>query len=235
MLRIGICDDSKEASFLTYIGVEKILENRNIEFAIFEFPCGEDFLKWHKNNQHTMDLLFLDIEMPGLNGMETARKIREYNNFLQIVFVTSHPDFVFEGYSVNAMGYLLKPAKEKNLNDIITRSLEFLQKNDDDIFLLKNIDGVYRISKKDIIYFYSKGRKIICVTSEREYEFYDKLNNIENSIGNSFIRIHQSYLVNSKAVTQVNADTVYIDNIKLPISRSYKEEAIIKLSRNLLS
>ncbi|MFY9283576.1 MAG: LytTR family DNA-binding domain-containing protein [Miniphocaeibacter sp.] len=235
MLRIGICDDSKEASFTTYFGLEKILENRNIEYVIYEFSSGEKFIEWHKKNKNEIDLLFLDIEMPGLNGMETAKLIREENDYLQIVFLTSHPDFVFDGYSVNALGYLLKPAKEEDLNKIITRTLLNLDKNEEEVFTCKNIDGIYRIPKKDILYFYSKARKVICVTRENNYEFYEKLNNIEESIKGNFVRIHQRYLVNSKAVRQIKSDTVLVDNIELPVSRTYQDKAVIELSRNLLN
>ncbi len=234
MLQIGICDDSVEARFSLVILLERIFENRNIEYNIYEFSHGEGFLKWYGKNIGKIDLLFLDIEMAEMDGMEVAKKIRELNSNMLIVFITNFPDYVFDGYSVNALGYLMKPPKEDILDDIITRSLTSLYRDSDNIYIIKNIDGLYKIPKENILYFYSEKRQVYCVTLDKSYIFYAKLDKVKNDLEDDFVRIHQRYLVNPKHIELIKTDFVYINNMALPISRSYQKEAISILSRKII-
>ncbi|NLY20914.1 MAG: response regulator transcription factor [Tissierellia bacterium] len=234
MLRIGICDDLADARFTLSVSIERIAERLNIETAIYEFSSGDRLLKWFENHENEVDLLFLDIEMPGLDGMATAKSLRQENSFIQIVFVTSHPTYVFDGYSVGAMGYLMKPAKENEVEEIMTRAIKSIRKSEEDVYIIKNIDGMYRVPKSSILYFTSDKRLVICITESRVYEFYGKLSDVEDELGSPFVRIHQRYLVNSKYVDQISGDSVYIKSEELPISRSNKEKALLELSKSLL-
>ena len=234
MLRIGICDDSQEDRFITKYNLERILEEKSIESSIYEFSSGDRFLEWFKKHSSELDLLFLDIEMPGMDGMETAKTLREYNELIQIVFVTSHLTYVFDGYSVGALGYLMKPAKETQIGETVERAMNALKRNEEDIYIIKNSEGQYKIQKSSILYFYSDKRTVVCVAKDGNYTFYDKLDAVEEAIGKSFVRIHQRYLVNGRAVERVGVESVVIGGEELPISRSYKSSAVLELSRNLL-
>ena len=123
MLRIGICDDEPDMSFDLLCQLERFLEGRGTAFEIQEFPSGDALLDWYGRNAGLLDLVFLDIEMAGHNGMATARELRRQDKSLQIVFVTGHPDYVFDGYSVGALGYLMKPAQAEQLADVVVRAL----------------------------------------------------------------------------------------------------------------
>ena len=171
MLRIGICDDDSEARFLLKTSLERIAEARSIDILVYEFSSGENTLKWLKTRAGETDVLFLDIEMDGMDGMSTARKIRETDNSLVIIFVTGYSDYVFDGYSVNALDYIMKPADENRLNSVITRALGAMHINTDDVFVCKNSDGIYRIPKSSILYFSSDRRTVTCFSNEREYTF----------------------------------------------------------------
>lgn len=104
MLSIGICDDSQDNRQSLRWLLESILEGKNIEHTIFEFSSGETLLQWDQKHPNEIDLLFLDIEMGSVNGMETASQLREKHSALQIVFVTGFSDYVFDGYRVGALG-----------------------------------------------------------------------------------------------------------------------------------
>ncbi|WP_101773654.1 LytR/AlgR family response regulator transcription factor [Peptostreptococcus faecalis] len=234
MINIGICDDSQEARFLLSVTLERILDKKNIKYNIYEFSSGERFLKWFNKYENRLDLLFLDIEMLGIDGMDTAKRIREFNSLVQIVFVTSHPTYVFDGYSVGALGYIMKPAKETQVEDALERAIFALNKNKIDVYVIKNIDGIYKIPKHAILFFYSEKRTIVCVTKDNNYTFYAKLDNVEEEVSMPFVRIHQRYLVNADLVDRINIDSVSIGGEELPISRSYKEKAVLELSRSLL-
>ena len=107
-MKIAICDDEKKLrSGLKHV-IEMKLQLDGVDYEIAEYECGEDLLAGIGGNPP--DILFLDIEMKGLDGMETARELRKKNQDTVIVFVTAYPDFVFQGYEVRAFHYILKPA-----------------------------------------------------------------------------------------------------------------------------
>ena len=110
MLQIGICDDARESRFQL-----RALEGRSAPARLLEFSSGDALLGWMDRHAGELDLVFLDIEMEGTNGMDTARALREADQSLQLVFVTGYSDYVFDGYEVGALGYLLKPAGAEEL------------------------------------------------------------------------------------------------------------------------
>lgn len=179
MLRFGICDDNAQARLTLRYDLEYLLQKRGISYQPLAFFSGERMLQWLKQHPGEMDVVFLDIEMPGMNGMETARKLRESDENIQIVFVTGYSEYVYEGYEVRALGYLLKPAKTKKLEEILIRTLEILQKEETQVYVCRNRDVTWRIPKKKILYFASDRRQVQCVTEEKTYTFYGKLDEVE--------------------------------------------------------
>lgn len=234
MLRIGVCDDEKEMRFTLRFKLERLLEMRNVEGEIYEFSLGDRLIEWYGKHAGGLDLLFLDIEMEGANGMETAKLLRRNDASLQMVFVTAHPDYVFAGYSVSALGYLMKPPSADALDDILTRAMAAIYLHADEVYLCRNSEGTYRLPKASILYFTSEKRQVTCTTKSGSYTFYGKLSQVESEIGTGFIRIHQRHLVNAAAVEQMTADAVLIEGISLPISRAYQKEAMRRLTRALL-
>lgn len=235
MLSIAICDDNQENRLSLRWLLESILENRKMEHTIYEFSSGETLLPWIEKHHNEIDLLFLDIEMDKLNGMETARKLRADNDTLQIVFVTGFSDYVFDGYGVDALGYLLKPAKREQLEDILSRTLARRCKDAERTYSCHNGDTWYRIPYKEILYFESDRRKVNCITSNRRYEFYGKLNEVTQELsGSDFVRIHQRYLVRADAIQQIYGNEVQVGAHTLPISRSYHQQALLALTRKVL-
>lgn len=107
MLRIGICDDVYDARLVLRSALERILERRHVEGRFFEFSSGEGLLRWLESHAGELDLVFLDMEMGELDGMETARRLRALDVGLQLVFVTGYADHVFDGYSVGPWGICL--------------------------------------------------------------------------------------------------------------------------------
>lgn len=232
MLRIGICDDSADARDALYIQLEQVLTQG--EEVVYAFSSGAGAVRWLKNHPGEIDLLFLDVEMDGMNGMEAAEKIREFDREIILVFVTGYADYVFDGYRVNAFDYLMKPAGAGRLKEVLTRvRRQFLERQDWN-YTLKNSDGTFRFPLAEIAYFYSDKRKVLLVSGEKEYAFYAKLDEVEGELKNSFVRIHQRYLVNPKKVDHIGADSVSVEGRTLPISRALKEAAVTKLAKAML-
>lgn len=234
MLSIGICDDNYDARFSLRSALERLLEERHAQARFLEFSSGEGLLGWLDRHQGELDLVFLDMEMGELDGMETARRLRKLDEGLQIVFVTGFSDRVFDGYSVGALGYLLKPAKPQQLEEILQRAIAALHRQEDQVFLCRSGDITYRIPKHSILYFSSDRRQVTCVTPQRSYTFYGKLDQVAQEAGRSFVRIHQRYLVRAGAVERVTTGEVLLGDVTLPISRSCQQAALAALTRAAL-
>lgn len=233
MLRIAICDDETSARDALRIQLEQILIEESEEI-IYEFSSGNNAASWLEKHPGEIDLLFLDVEMKGLNGMETAEKIRTYNNSLLIVFVTGYSDYVFDGYRVGALDYIMKPVSAQKLQDLIHRVRVKLDSETAQTFTIKTIDGTWRFRLCDILYFYSDKRKVTLVTANGEYPFYAKLDDIATQLASCFVRIHQRYLINPMSVDYLHGDFVTLGNTKLPCSRRYKESATAKIARAMM-
>lgn len=234
MLRIGICDDSADARIALRAALERALDRRKGEGTFFEFSSGEGLLRWVEKHAGELDLVFLDIEMGELDGMETARRLRSADEGLQLVFVTGYTDYVFDGYSVGALGYLMKPPQPDRLDEVLDRGLEARLRDGDKAFLCRSGETMYRIPKKSILYFASDRRQVSCVAAARTYTFYGKLDEVERAVGEGFVRIHQRYLVRSAAVDRLEGSQVFIGEEALPVSRACRSAALAALARTAL-
>ncbi len=233
MLRIALCDDETGARDALRFQLEKILFDGNEEI-VYEFNSGKRAVSWLAKHPGEIDLLFLDVEMDEINGMEAAIEIRKFNQDLMIVFVTGYTDYVFDGYKVGALDYIIKPAGVDRLRELMERVRRAAADTTCAYFTFQNVDGTFKISLQDILYCYSEKRLVHLVTAQKEYQFYDKLDKVEETLGDGFVRIHQRYLVNSLAVEHIGSASVSLAGAELPISRTLKEEASKKLARAML-
>ena len=221
MLRIGICDDIYDARLVLRAALERVLEKRRVQGQFWEFSSGEGLLRWLESHAGELDIVFLDMEMGELDGMETARRLRAADGGLQLVFVTGYAEHVFDGYSVGALGYLLKPPKTEQLEEVLDRA-----------YICRSGDTHYRIPIANILYFVSDRRQVTCVTAGREYTFYGKLDAVAAEVGDGFVRIHQRYLVRAGAVDRMEGGEVVLrDGRRLPVSRSCQPSALLALTR----
>lgn len=237
MLRIAICDDDINARDALHIQLESILMEES-EKIVYEFASGQTAVNWLLKHPGEIDLLFLDVEMPGVNGMETAERIREFDKNMMLVFVTGYADYVFDGYRVGALDYVIKPAGRERLYEIMKRVREQIFSGAEKNFVFQNTDGTYRFSYEEILYFYSERRQVTIVTERGNFTFYGKLNQVEGQTGEDFVRIHQRYLVNGKKVSHIGSTSLFVGagekETELPISRGLRETASSKLARILL-
>ncbi len=234
MLRIGVCDDELQARLALRSALERALDRRRSQAQFFEFSTGEGLLRWLGSHAGELDIVFLDMEMGQLDGMETARRLRELDGTLQLVFVTGYPEHVFDGYAVGALGYLLKPPKSEQLDDVLERAASALLRGAESVFVCRSGDTLYRIPKKSILYFASDRRQVTCVTDVREYVFYAKLDDVERDAGAGFVRVHRRYLVRAQAVQRMDGAQVFIGETALPVSRERRAAALAALARSTL-
>lgn len=234
MLRIGICDDNASARLTLRAALERSLEGQRAEGRFFAFSSGEGLLGWLQKHLGELDLVFLDLEMGELDGMETARRLRQLDETLQLVFVTGYAEHVFDGYAVGALGYLMKPPAPEQLDGVLSRAAAALVGGGEKLFVCRSGDTLYRVPRQRILYFSSDRRQVTCVTDQRSYTFYGKLDQVAQEVGGGFIRIHQRYLVRAGAVERVEGGQVFLGELALPISRANRSAALAALTRAAL-
>lgn len=148
------------------------------------------------------------------------------------MFVTGYSDYVFDGYSVGALGYLLKPPKQEQLESVLNRAQAALYRDLERAYICRNGETYYRIPMSNILYFASDRRQVQCVTQGRIYTFYAKLDVVAAEVGKEFVRVHQRYLVRTGAVDRIESGEVVLRNgERLPVSRSCQQSAILALAR----
>ena len=164
-LNITICDD--EQNQIQYIkDIVSAWAETSGQFPAFaEFPSAEAFLFDYAENQN-YDILLLDIEMEKMNGVELAKKVREENNRVQIVFITGYPDFMSEGFEVAALHYLMKPVKKEKLFSVLDRAVENLGHKEESL-VLETENGVLRVNFSDIMLAEAKGHDTVLTLTSR--------------------------------------------------------------------
>lgn len=220
-MRVAICDDEKIQLSITKTSVENAYNS--LDLIVDTYTSGVDLLS--AVDAANYDLIILDIEMPGLNGIETAKKLRKIEDKTAIVFLTSHVEYALEGYEVNALRYLTKPANTEKLSEIITYLLE--QKKKDKRILLRNSEDVEMVCVADIYYMEAQDQMIRVVTDKGEYRNRYNLGDYETELSAyGFFRIHRGYLINLGHVLRLaGRELVMEDGASLPISRT-KEAAL---------
>ncbi|MCI8609360.1 MAG: response regulator transcription factor [Firmicutes bacterium] len=239
MLRIGICDDeSMDRDMLRWELEKTEFFQTDAGDVVYEFSSGEVAVSWLKQHKGQLDLVFLDIEMKRMDGIETARQIRSFDEHLMLVFLTGYRDFVFQGYQVEAMDYLVKPVHYPALEHLLKRAEEKLRAagSEKRCIVMKNGEGFFRIYMEDVLYCYSQGRQIHVVRDgETPLTFYKKLDEMEERLNSQFVRIHQRYVVNSRFVEFIGHEQVRMkDGALLPISRNLRTTAMTALAKNMI-
>lgn len=232
MLKIAICDDEKSQLNLLKNILSIHLDLKGMDYKIYEFDSGESLLDSIIKDNY--DIIFSDIEMKKLDGIETAKNIRLYNKKSVIIFVTAYPDFVFQGYEVKAFNYILKPYKSEKIGQVLDSALEELEDIKDKFYGIELKSGTKKINLNNTIYFTSDKRKVNAVTLTGYIDFYDKLDELEKNLPSFFVRIHQRYLVNINFVSSVESNSITINGESLPISRGRYNSFMIEFAKTML-
>lgn len=200
MLNLAVCDDERIVLQEFEQHVEKFKEETNQNIKTTLFQSGEDLVeKYHGE----FDVIFLDIQMGGMNGIQIAREIREMDEKVVIVFLTSIMKYVLEGYKVNAKNYLMKPLSYQRFK-IEMEQLVSKWKRDKEFILVKNDSGKYIIYLNQIIYIETFERNTLIHREQDEIICYKTMKEHEDSLkDNHFYRVHSSYIVNLSYISEV--------------------------------
>lgn len=227
MIRIAICDDDKQMTSELEKIVGQCTEEMAVKPEVDIFFDGKKLIEYIEKQHTEYDIIFLDIEMKQLNGMETAQWIRERDRFVLLVFVTSHSSYALEAYEVHPFQFLVKPLVEGDVKKCFEQAYEFIMA-DEQFYEFCSKKEYYQISLQDIMYFESERRIInIHMKDGTILSYYDTINNIENKLQETkaeFLRIHQSILVNSRYIFRKAFDHVELtDNKILTVSEDRRK------------
>lgn len=215
---IAVCDDSPQDRSYVCTLVNAWAKARDADHAVDVFSSAEQFL-FHYAEHKAYDILLLDIEMGAMDGVSLAKKIRQDNESVQIVFITGFADFISEGYEVSALHYLMKPVKQDKLFAVLDRAVAVMQKTER-VVLLPMGGEVLRLPMDRIQYVEAFSHTISVVTETDSLQVKMPISEIEKMLGDSFIRCHRSYLVGLKHIARLSKSEVILDNGKaLPLSR----------------
>lgn len=232
MVKIGICDDEPEMRKPLRQILEQVLQLQGVEYLISESESGEELTAGISCLD--IDILFLDIEMRSLDGIETAKLLRRKGMKGIIIFVTAYPDFVFQGYEVHAFHYILKPYRKEKIEEVLRQALHELDLSKEQYFVIEQKARVIRIPLSQTIAFHSDRRKVEALLEEDFVAFYGRIDEVCRELPSCFIRIHNRYIVNLNYVTTLEKDRCILGSRSFPVSRAFRQELETAFARAML-
>jgi len=231
-MRIAICDDEKNIRELIANKVVKQYPDAEIIF----FQSGEELLL----SDESIDILFLDIQMSGINGMKTARELRKKDKMIILIFVTAVEEYVFQAFDVGAFNYIVKPIDDGKFSDVLHRAVDewssqnINEKEPEERYVLINNSGVHtKVILDEIVYAEVFNRKVVIHKLNGEIEYYGKMSDLESLAGDSFFRPHRAYLINFKYVEKYDATTIYLEKGTVLMAKLKFPEFVKKYMRYL--
>lgn len=220
MYNIGICDDGIKFCSQFERMILSYCERKGIKSDIKVWYSGEALCEYLKNENH-LDILFLDIELLKITGIEVGNYIRETlgNRGMSIVYISGKSSYAQQLFKTQPVDFLVKPILQDVLDETLDLVIKIINDGKEKFEFQKGKDYYY-ISYKDIIYFCSEGRKIKIATKNGMLDFYGKLNDIAVEIPKVFVQIHQSFVVNKGYISKYTYENIeLVDGTILSISK----------------
>lgn len=226
-MTICYCEDESAQAKVFSIKIDQWAKNKNIAVHTDLFESAEEYL--FQAEQNTYDVIFLDISMRGQNGMELARKIREKEKDVVLVFVTSDASYVFDGYEVGAYRYLMKPVDEKKLWEILDYARMQREVEEENYILVKKDSQSVRVNLNDVLYMEAQKHYVNLYLEDQESiniktVFTELLQEMQEK-SDTVLATHRSYAVNIEKVVRIGrTECVLADGSVIPVSRSFYKD-----------
>ncbi|MGB8452159.1 MAG: LytTR family DNA-binding domain-containing protein [Anaerocolumna sp.] len=245
MFTIVICDNNKKDTIKLEIIVKSYMDTKSIPYQINIFKSGEELLEFHDK----FDLIFLDIAMDGINGIQAGKKMREINRNAKIVYTTNYQQFCIQAMNnVHAFAYLEKPITKEKAERQLDEIIRYIEEENKKIEIVKfeimeitekgKLESkIKNFEVKDIFYFEYFNRKIKIKLGNEEYFFVDRMKDLaEKMREHNFEICHQCFLVNLGHIKKIKGYEVFLDNNeKLPVSQKKSADFRKKLNKFIQS
>ena len=230
-MKLAICDDEKRIRDIIAESVKEVSEKIEIEF----YADAKGIL----SASFDSDILFLDIQMPGIDGMGAAKMLRSSGKKTVIVFVTALEDQVFNAFDVGAFNYIVKPFTKAKIIEVLKKAVKQAenqrlveaaiseQEEAGRTITVKSGGTNTRVILSEVQYAEIYDRRIILhMESSDDIEYYGRISDLENIAGKDFFRVHRAYLVNLGAVKSYDSKYVHMSDADIPVARGKYQELI---------
>lgn len=219
-LKVAICDDNPKITE----ELNKMLFDYN-PYLFDTYTYYNPLKLLNHFQEENFDFFILDIEMDEMSGIDLAKKIREQGVFSPIVFLTSYKEYMEDVFQVQTFDYLLKPLTKERLTQVLDKLKRHLVTSEKYfIFSLNKV--THKIPTKNIVFFEKDKRQVIIHTSEETYKPYMTTDDVQEQLGNEFVQIHASFIINCSFIKELGRNFILIKHkseyIELPISRRFK-------------
>ena len=220
-MRIAVLDDVREESEHLRLFLEQFQKESNELLQVDVYQASLDFLEEFKGQY---DVIFLDIEMPGEDGLAVAREIRSKDSAVAIVFVTNMAQYAIEGYKVNAVDFIVKPIGYYVFCDVMKKAMGFSRRRGARSILVNDEEGLHKVATDTILYMEKEGDKVVIHTISKSYRQRSTIKAIREKLeGLPFEECSSGIVVNLASVRSIIRDMVLVDREKLPLSRRQKK------------
>lgn len=237
-MRIAICDDDRRQidTIKGYLNDALV----GARYTVIEAESGEELIELCKDEN--LDLVFLDIEMKKLDGIETGKEIRRMNKDAVIVFVTGFKDYALQAFGIRAFDYIIKPLTQKKFdvffNDVKKRLKEIQFRNEKDSRLLvKSKSVMAELSYDEIVFFEKSGHQIVVhVDSGEEFSYYNSFRELKKELGEGlFVQCHQGYIINMDFVTSYRGKVITLkdDFGQISVSKTHVKDVKAAIEKRL--
>lgn len=224
MIRIAIVDDEK----VIREQIKKLIEKKQTDCEIDTYGTGEDLLK----ADSVYDIIFLDIQMKGMNGIETAKALRQKADNTVLIFITGVKEYVFDAFDVSAFHYLIKPIEEHKFSEVYERAVLEVRKRKQQTngqLFVKTRNRNATFNQSDILYIESRAKKVEIHTKTDTVEAYAAIGELEKQLVGSFYRCHRGYLVNMAFIMEYGNDSITLNNGETIILSKDKYSEFVKV------
>lgn len=231
MIKIAVAEDEIEMSNQLLKYIKQFFDENDLDYSVMVF---DNAIKLLDNYDFSFDLIFMDINMPLLNGVEASKKLREIDSEVTLIFITSLAQYAIKGYEVNAFDFILKPISYNSFSLKLRRVIDYFKKNNDTYLLIKNKVTATKIKTSDIKYIEVINHSLIYHTLNGDLAATGSLKKVKDELTDlPFEFCNQCYLVNLKYVEKIEDFTVYVDGTKLQISHP-RHKAFLHALNNYL-
>ncbi len=224
MISIAIVDDEKWIREQIY----RLIEKKQAGCRIDAYSSGEELLKSDKG----YDMVFLDIQMEGMNGIDTARTLRQKVDDTVLIFITGVKEYVFEAFDVAAFHYLIKPIEEQKFWEVYDRAVSEIskrKKQDSHSLFIKTRNRNVTLEQSDILYIESRAKKVEIHTKTDIIEAYAAIGELEKQLLGNFYRCHRGYLVNMAYIMEYRNDSIALNNGETVLLSKGKYSEFVKV------
>lgn len=208
-LFIAICDDNIVECTRLSQKIQKMLSAREIEAVMMDFYSGQALSAYRQN----FDILFLDIKMAVMDGLETAKILKERGQEFILIFITSAEEYVYDAFDLEAFQYLVKPVNDEKLERVLFAAVNKRRKSKENFLIFSRNRQVSKVNLDDVLYFEITGRITRIHFKDRCADYYEKISDLERKLSAlDFFRCHKSYLVNLNFVREFTKTEIIMEN-----------------------